>query len=57
MGEIAEAIIDGDLCEICGVYLGDGDGHPRKCEGCDTWECPVCGAEVKKGQEHVHHYE
>ncbi len=37
MGEIAEMILEGDLCEICGVYLDDegGDGFPRRCEGCE----------------------
>jgi hypothetical protein len=34
MGEIADAILEGDLCEICGVYLGEGDGFPRTCTGC-----------------------
>lgn len=35
MGEIAEMMIDGTLCEGCGVYLdGDGEGFPRRCEDC-----------------------
>lgn len=32
MGEIAEMMLDGTLCEGCGVYLeGEGDGIPRYC--------------------------
>lgn len=32
MGEIAEMMLDGTLCEGCGVYLeGDGEGIPRYC--------------------------
>lgn len=35
MGEIAEMMLDGTLCEGCGEYLdGDGDGVPRYCGGC-----------------------
>ena len=35
MGEIADMMLDGDLCEICGEYLGDGDGYTRRCAGCE----------------------
>lgn len=31
---MAEQIINGDFCELCGEYLGEGDGFPRKCKGC-----------------------
>jgi hypothetical protein len=32
MGEIAEMMLDGTLCEGCGDYLGDGDeGYPQYC--------------------------
>ncbi len=34
MGEVAEMIIDGTLCERCGVYLGQPIGYPRSCESC-----------------------
>ena len=35
MGEIAEMMLDGTLCEGCGVYLeGEGQGFPRYCGGC-----------------------
>lgn len=40
MGEIADMMIDGTLCEWCGCYVGEATGYPRK--------CPDCRAEAKK---------
>ncbi len=39
MGEIADMMLDGTLCECCGVYIdyGDADGFPRYCEGCKQY--------------------
>lgn len=35
MGEYAEMMLDGTLCEGCGCFLqGHGDGVPRYCKGC-----------------------
>jgi len=35
MGEVAEMMLDGTLCEGCGVYLGIEDaGFPCLCESC-----------------------
>lgn len=36
MGEIADMIIDGTLCERCGLYIDDNEppGYPRLCEDC-----------------------
>lgn len=31
MGEIAEMMLDGTLCEGCGEYIGDGSGFPGYC--------------------------
>lgn len=33
MGDIADMMLDGTLCEACGCYLDDGaaDGYPRYC--------------------------
>lgn len=37
MGEIAEMIIEGILCEECGVFIDeDYAGFPRKCEDCNN---------------------
>jgi hypothetical protein len=40
MGEITEMVLDGILCESCGVYIDDGEipGHPRRCKGCEVEE-------------------
>ncbi len=34
MGEIADLMINGDICQICSMELGEGDGYPRSCAGC-----------------------
>lgn len=34
MGDIADMMLDGTLCEGCGEYLGEGDGFPQRCPGC-----------------------
>jgi Zn finger protein HypA/HybF involved in hydrogenase expression len=62
MGEVAEMMLDGTLCEGCGVYMDDeAGGYPRKCSDCDKYdrgissapnrpartECPTCGKVVK----------
>ena len=36
MGEIAEMILDGILCERCGSFIdGDEVGYPRLCDECE----------------------
>ncbi len=34
MGEMAEYILNGDDCQVCGEYIGEGDGYPRSCSSC-----------------------
>lgn len=34
MGEIAEMMLDGTLCEGCGEFIGDACDFPRLCAGC-----------------------
>lgn len=40
MGEIADMILDGILCQVCGGLMEDVEpgfnapGHPRTCEDC-----------------------
>lgn len=61
MGEIAEMMLDGTLCQLCGVYMGDDRGYPRTCRDCREMnqiakeafppvkvECPICKRRVKK---------
>ncbi len=36
MGEIAEMMLEGAMCEQCGEFIDDGEecGYPRLCAGC-----------------------
>jgi len=34
MGDIADMIIDGDMCEWCGTWLDDGLDFPHLCPEC-----------------------
>ena len=34
MGEVADMMLDGTLCQTCGEYLGNPTGHPRSCRNC-----------------------
>lgn len=34
MGDIADMMLDGTLCEGCGEYLGDDGGFPMRCRSC-----------------------
>lgn len=43
MGEIAEMMIDGTLCERCGEYIGGPVGYPSYCSGCE--------GDIRKEQE------
>lgn len=35
MGTIAEAMLNGEICEQCGEELGETYGHPKLCAGCE----------------------
>lgn len=58
MGEIADMMLDGTLCEGCGCYLeGEAQGIPRYCNSCKRGflfkepslktTCDICGKKVK----------
>ena len=36
MGEIADMVLDGIMCETCGEIIDGGEeaGYPRQCAGC-----------------------
>lgn len=37
MGDVAELIFEGFICQHCGDYLdGDDPGHPRSCSVCEN---------------------
>lgn len=48
MGEAAEDILNGAVCEVCGEFFHDDEpGHPRRCERCRrgarrSIACPYC---------------
>lgn len=61
MGEIADMMIEGILCEQCGVFLeGEPPGYPRLCGDCEKdvpvdrveihkkIPCPICKKRVKE---------
>lgn len=61
MGEVAEMMLDGTLCERCGTYIeGDAPGHPRYCCNKCQFErlgkpvpvakipCEICKRRVKR---------
>jgi hypothetical protein len=48
MGEIADAMLNGDMCEQCGEWLGDGPGYPRNC-GCSDPETFSIGEGIVRG--------
>jgi hypothetical protein len=38
MGGVAEMILDGILCQTCGVFIGGETGYARSCSSCDPSE-------------------
>lgn len=54
MGEIAEAILDGELCEGCGEWMGGACGYPRRCDACEAFAAgsiaPKRGKHWRKSQ-------
>lgn len=36
MGDIADQMLDGSMCQGCGEYLGDGEGYATFCAGCSN---------------------
>lgn len=68
MGDIADMMIGGAMCQSCGEYLGEGDGYPTFCASCAREQgidlndpytekpvklaCPECGRRVKGLADH-----
>ena len=58
MGEIADMMLDGTLCQCCGVYIGSDYDFPTHCSDCKPVnkkrkpvkmakeQCPECGKYV-----------
>jgi hypothetical protein len=65
MGDVADAMLDGDLCQCCGVYMEGGNGYPQTCPSClddveraqprtEKVACSVCGKKVSEAGLHDH---
>lgn len=50
MGEVADAILNGDFCQGCGAYVGPGDGFPVYCGGCSEQQHEMSGDGLTKQQ-------
>lgn len=56
MGEVAEMMLDGTLCQSCGVYVGTPCGYPRDCADCRRTQtsskrrCKHCGKALHSEQ-------
>ena len=46
MGALTDMILEGVLCEFCGVYIGDEVSYPRKCKECQRAEKEAFSAEL-----------
>lgn len=70
MGEIADMMLDGTLCECCGVLLdGKSAGYPRYCGplcaqdrggvydgGNEVHRCDDCGRQFKTAEAAAQHW-
>lgn len=58
MGEIADMMLDGTLCEQCGVYIDDelgSPGYPRLCPACEQQNKRVTMKAKKTGSGRRRH--
>lgn len=53
MGDVADMMLDGTLCEGCGVYLGEAVGYPRRCRKCQKDQ----RVDALRTATHTHHRE
>lgn len=40
MGEVSEMMLDGTLCQKCGVFIGEPTGSPKTCKACKQIDKP-----------------
>ena len=53
MGDVADMMLDGTLCEGCGVYLGEAVDYPRRCRQCQKDQ----RVDALRTATHTHHRE
>ena len=51
MGEIAEMMLDGTLCQCCGDFLGTDNGFPTYCADCQPEEEKIVKKKVGAGEK------
>ena len=52
LSEIVELMLEGMVCEECGVLLEDAVGHPRRCTACDDVQAQgKCAGEEDTGED------
>ena len=55
MGEYADMVLDGTMCQGCGVFLGaESPGYPRSCRECRPAEKQAAAGE-RKAQRAIAH--
>ena len=53
MGEIADMMLEGTMCQECGEFIDDGEegpGYPRLCAGCAGRQKPQSRATASRKQ-------
>ncbi len=38
MSDYTDDVLEGILCQVCGQYLGEGNGYPTSCPDCENEE-------------------
>jgi len=59
MGEIADSMVDGEMCSWCGIMFTEEHGYPVACDSCwsDALDQYGTATEVTKNtgvQKHLH---
>lgn len=57
MGEIADMMLDGTLCQECGVFIGGPVEYPRTCGDCEKerFACALCSKLTESDQALADH--
>lgn len=51
MGEMADMMFEGHLCDRCGVYMTGGCGYPQRCADCIADDVKRYHKRVKKARQ------
>ncbi|KVD35460.1 hypothetical protein WI84_16470 [Burkholderia ubonensis] len=50
MGEIAESMLDGSCCEVCGAWLGEPVGYAVTCDECSPSDSLLSEGQVRRAR-------